>query len=160
MFSMNNDAHDIYNSRPGLVYQWGFWALCTGALALMLVFLQIAGPMLEPQQSVGSQIGEIAGDMKRAAWRSFFGLEPDAEQLVRPSLWHYFAVVAPMFGIVAIALSVISKVKKEHRQFPIYATGFGVTAILFQYLWWLALLVAGIMLIISVIQNLGDFFSL
>jgi len=153
------DLQNMNNPTPGLVYRWGFWGLCIGAIALMLVFVQIVGPSLEPKQSVGAQIGEIAGDMKRSAWRSFFGLPMDADQLVKPRIWDYLAIVAPVLGVLAIVLSVISRIKRENWHYTAYATGFGISAILFQFLWWLALMVAGIVLLVAIIQNLGDIFS-
>ena len=40
-----------------------------------------------------------------------------------------------------------------------YGTCLGVSAIVFQFVWWLALLVAGILLIVAIIENMSDIFS-
>ena len=130
------------------------------ALALMLVFAQIVGPTLEPKPSIGTQIGEIAGDIRRSAWRSFFGLPNPAPEAVAPSIWSYFELAAPIIGVVAVVLSLISGVLRENWRYPVYGTTLGVAAIVFQYVWWLAMLVAGVVLLVAIIENIGEIFSL
>ena len=126
---------------------------------MLLVFVQIGGPMFETRPSAATQIGEIAGEIKRSAWRSFFGLPtPEAETRSVP-VWSYVAMATPVMGIVAIVLSLISGVLRENWRYPTYGTGLGVAAIVFHYLWWVALLVAGMFLLVAIIENIGDIFS-
>jgi len=144
---------------PSPFRNWGPWAVLAGALALGLVFLQIAVPSLEPKPSVGSQIGEIAGEIKRSAWRSFFGL-PAPEAKVEPaSITSYLAIASPLLGIVAVVLSLISGILRENWRYPVYGVGLGAAAIVFQYFWWLALLAAAVMLLVAIVENIGDIFS-
>ncbi|WP_432817268.1 hypothetical protein [Sulfitobacter sp. JB4-11] len=156
---MEQNADPLMQGSPQLLNKWGFWALLFGAAALILVFAQMALPMFEAKPSAGSQIGEIAGDIKRSAWRTFLGLPKPEPEVVNPPVWAYFAMVAPVLGIIAVFLSVISAILRENRRFAIYATSFGVAAIMFQMFWWLALLIAGIALLVSIIENIGDIFS-
>lgn len=140
---------------------WGFWAVICGALSLILVFVFIVQPFAEPAPPVGTQIGEIAGDMTRSAWRSFLGLEPEVV-VVEPkstTLNDILGVAAPALGAVAIVLAMISGIKREDRRYVVYGTGFGVSAILSFYLWWIALLFCGVMLLIAIIENPASFFS-
>lgn len=146
-------------AAPDFLRMWGFWGIAAGALALLLVFIQIGGPMFEPKPSVGSQIGEIAGDIKRSAWRSFFGLPNEAPQAAGPSIWIYLGMAAPVFGIVAVILSIVSGIRRENWRLPVYATGLGVSAIVFQFFWWVLLVVLGVMLLVAIIENIGDIFS-
>ena len=138
---------------------WGLWAVITGATALMLVFLQIGGPMLEPQPSVGTQIGEIAGDIRRSAWRSFFGIETPVAEPEPVGVWPYVALAAPVLGIVAIVLSLISAVRRENWHYPFYGVGLGTAAIVFHFFWWVAALMAGVFLLVAIIENMGDIFG-
>lgn len=156
---MSIETTDVAEASGRPLRTWGFWAVLFGAASLILVFFQIFGPMLEPQPSVGTQIGEIAGDIKRSAWRSFFGLsnEPAAPQPV--SMVVYLALAAPVLGVIAIVLSLISGVLRENRRYAIYGTGLGATAILFHFFWWVALLVAAVLLLVAIIENIGDIFS-
>lgn len=143
----------------GPLRRWGFWAVMVGATALVLVFIQIFGPTLEPKPSAGVQIGEIAGEIKRSAWRSFFGLSNETATPEPVSATNYLALAAPVLGVIAIVLSLISGVLRENWRYPVYATGLGASAILFHFFWWMALLVAGVLLLAVIIENIGDIFS-
>ena len=120
-----------------------------GALALVLVFVQIAAPSFEPKPSVEAQIGEIAGEIKRSAWRTFLGLpKPEVKAEAAP-LSYYLALAAPILGIVAILLSLISSILRENWRYAAYGVSLGATAIVFQYFWWLALVIAAVVLLVS-----------
>jgi hypothetical protein len=138
---------------------WGFWAVLTGAVALVLVFIQIAGPTFQDTPSAATQIGEIAGEIRRSAWRSFLGLPRPAVPVKEVSALDYVSVVAPVLGLLAVLLSVISGVLRENWRYPVYGVSLGIAAIVFQYLWWLALLVAGVILLVTIIENIGDIFN-
>lgn len=139
--------------------KWGFWAVMTGALALIFVFAHIAGPSFEPKPSAGAQIGEIAGEIKRAAWRTFLGLPKPAPEPVPVSIWTYLGIAGPILGVVAIVLSVISGVLHENWHYPVYGTSLGAAAVVFHFFWWVALLFAGVILLVAVIENIGDIFG-
>lgn len=144
---------------PSPFRSWGFWAVAAGAVALILVFVQIVGPMMEPKPSVGTQIGEIAGDIKRSAWRSFFGTETEAPEPEPVSWTVYLGLAAPILGVVAVVLSLISGVLRENWRYALYGTGLGASAVIFHFFWWVAVLIAGTLLLISIIENIGDIFS-
>ncbi|MEO0691563.1 MAG: hypothetical protein AAFY90_01660 [Pseudomonadota bacterium] len=144
---------------PSPFRSFGFWGLVTGVLALVFVFIVVLGPTLQPQPSVGTQIGEIAGEMKRAAWRSFFGLEQPAPEVVKPTLMDYLAFVPPVLGGIALLLAVVSGVKGENWRYSVYGATIGGSAIVFYFFWWVAMVVVGVLLLVAIIENLGDFFS-
>ncbi|MEX0343480.1 MAG: hypothetical protein AB3N20_01060 [Rhizobiaceae bacterium] len=137
----------------------GFWAVLLGAVAVIMVFAQMVGPTFESKPSAASQIGEIAGEIKRSAWRTFLGL-PKPEQAEQTlSVWNYLAIAAPVLGVIALLLSLISGVMRENWRYSAYGASLGAAAILFQYFWWIALLVAGVVLLVTIIENIGDIFS-
>lgn len=152
---MENQIFD----KPVILRQWGFWAVIAGAAALILVFAQMAGPSFEAKPSAAVQIGEIAGEIKRSAWRSFFGLANEAPAPAPVSVWTYVSFAAPILGIIAIVLSLVSGVLRENKRFYTYGAGLGIAAIVFHFLWWVALLIAGVVLLIAIIENIGDIFS-
>ncbi len=145
--------------NPRFLTTWGFWAVMTGAIALILVFVQMVGPTFETKPSAATQIGEIAGEIKRSAWRSFLGLPKPEPEAAAFSIWPYVAMAAPILGAVAVVLSLISGVLRENWRFSVYGTGFGAAAIVFHFFWWIALLVAGVVLLVTIIENIGDIFS-
>ncbi|MEL6572050.1 MAG: hypothetical protein AAFQ64_10345 [Pseudomonadota bacterium] len=142
-----------------LIQVWGFWALVMGALGVIAVFIQIAGPSLDPTPSVGTQIGEVAGEIRRAAWRSFFGMAQPEPEVVQVTWKDWLPVVGPVLGAIAVVLAVISGIRGEDRRFVGYGLGLGATAILFQFIWMVALLIVGVMLLIAILHNIGDIFS-
>jgi hypothetical protein len=145
---------------PKFLLRWGFWAVIAGAMALVLVFAQLAAPSFEVKPSAATAIGEIAGEIKRSAWKSLFGLKSEAPATTAaPSFSAYLAFAAPVLGIIAIVLSLVSGVRKENWRYSAYGVSMGVAAVVFQYFWWLALLVAGIVLLVTIIENIGEIFS-
>ncbi|WP_425416515.1 hypothetical protein [Oricola indica] len=146
-------------NSPSPFRKWGLWAVLLGALALALVFFQIAAPSFEPKPSVGAQIGEIAGEIKRSAWRTFLGLPKPAVKAESAPLTYYLSFATPILGIVAILLSLISGILRENWRYAAYGVSLGATAIVFQYFWWLALVVAAVVLLVAIIENIGDIFS-
>lgn len=149
----------LARTSPNPLRTWGLWAVLTGALALALVLVQIVGPTFEPKPSVGTQIGEIAGEIKRSAWRSFLGLPRPEPELKSASVWSYLALAAPILGIFAVVLSLISGLLRENWRYPVYGVSLGAGAIVFQFFWWMALLVAAVLLLVAIIENIGDIFS-
>ena len=146
-------------SPAGLLRSPGAWACLVGAAALVLVFVQIVLPMTQPQPSAATQVGEMAGEMARAAWRSFLdrpGPEPEAMTVGQgPAL----CLAVPVLAGLALLLAALSGVRRETGRLAIYGAGLGAAALLAHFLWWLAMVILGMMLLIAIVQNLGDFFS-
>ena len=137
---MEGDAESPGANGPNPLRQWGGWAVLTGAAALLLVFVQIVVPTLEPAPSAAAQIGEIAGEIRRSAWRSFFGLSAPQPEPAPAMVWGALALVAPLLGIAALVLSVISAIAREHRRYAAFGAGLGGAAVAFQFIWLVALL--------------------
>ncbi len=144
---------------PVPLQRWGVWAVIVGALALVLVFVQIIGPTFETRPSVAQQVGEIAGEIRRNAWRSFFGLPRPEPEISAVPVWTYLAIATPILGVCAILLSLISGLRHENRRYLVYGFSLGASAIVFQFFWWVALLVAGVVLLVAIIENIDDIFS-
>lgn len=140
---------------------FGFWAVASGALALILVLISIMGPSFEPKPSMGTQIGEMAGEIKRAAWRSFLGLPQPLPEPPSPSakIMQLLPLAGPVIGVLAVLLSLVSGLLRENWRFAAYGFGLGTAAIVFQLFWWVAALVACVILLVTIIENLGDIFS-
>lgn len=150
--------------EPGTnpVGTWGFWAILAGALAVLTVCFYLYGPSLEPQPSVAQQIGEMAGEMKRAAWRAFLGLENEAPTppAARSLLSQYLPLAGPALGLIAILLAAVSLLARENRRLATYGAALGAGAVLFQVFWWMAALIICAIFIVKIIENLDGFFSL
>jgi hypothetical protein len=156
---MSDHAHMPPGPPPHPFYTFGLWAVLTGGLALIVVFVHMVAPSLAPQPSAASQIGEIAAEIRRSAWANFLGEAQPApiEEPVR--WWLYLAVVGPALGVVALVLSLISGLRRENWRYPAYGAGLGVAAILVQFVWMVAVLIAGVILLTAIIENIGDIFG-
>lgn len=71
----------------------------------------------------------------------------------------WLPLAGPVIGAIAIVLSVISGVRGENRRFATYGTGLAVSAIVFHFFWWVALLIVGGLVLVAIIENIGDIFS-
>jgi hypothetical protein len=135
---------------------WGQVAIGTGALALSLGMLHVFGGPFTPQPSVGTTIGEIAGEMRAAALRAVNG-EPQPAPVPRGwDIDRVLMLAAPLFGVVAIVLSMISALRRERLRLAGYGAALGVGAIVFQLIWWIAALMAGVILLVAIVENIGD----
>lgn len=134
---------------------WGMLAIGTGALALVLAMLVIFAGPFAPQQSVGTTIGDIAGDIVSAARRSVQGLEQPAPAPRGWDIDRILATLAPILGVGAVVLAVLSAVTREPWRLASYGAALGGAAIVVQVIWWVALLICGIVLLVAIIENLG-----
>lgn len=151
----------VSGPTPHPFYTFGLWAVLTGGLALVAVFIHMTAPMLEPAPSVASQIGEIAGDIRRSAWATVLGEADPAPEAAEEAVrwWVHLALVGPALGVAALVLSLISGLRRENWRYPAYGAGLGAAAILFQFVWMVAVMIAGVVLLVAIIENIGDIFG-
>ena len=139
---------------------WGLWAVVSGLVGLAFVLYVTVGPMFDPAPSAATSIGEIAGEMRRAAWRSFLGLSAPEPIAAPPAdISKILGLAGPALGLLALLLSLVSGLRGEDRHYVIYGGGLGAGAILFFALWWMTLAILSVLLLIAIIENIGDIFG-
>lgn len=148
---------DIAPTPP--VFRWGYLSVGAGALALALSMLVIFGGPFTPQPTVGTAIGDIAGDIVKSAWRTVRDVEQPPPVARGWDIDRVLMVAAPLVGVLAVLLSVVSAVLREPWRLPTYGATLGGAAIVFHFVWWIALLVCGVILLMSIIENIGSFFD-
>jgi hypothetical protein len=137
-------------------FRWGYAAAVFGVVALAIAMLTVFGGPFSPQPTVGQTIGEIAGDMRASALRALRGEEQPPPV---PQSWdidRVLMVTAPLLAVGAIALSVVSAIRREGLKLASYGAILGTAAIVFQFVWWLAMLICGVLLLMSIMENIGD----
>jgi hypothetical protein len=135
---------------------WGHVAISAGALALAIAMIHVFGGPFAPQPSVGTTVGEIAGEMRAAALRAVNG---EAQPAPEPRGWDIDRVLmlaAPLLGALAIVLAMVAALRREGWRLATYGAALGVGAIVVQMVWWIALLIAGTILLVTIIENIGD----
>jgi hypothetical protein len=55
---------------------------------------------------------------------------------------------------------VISAIAREHRRYAAFGAGLGGAAIAFQFIWLVALLIAGVVLLVAIIRNMDSIFGI
>ena len=133
---------------------FGFVGFIFGALALILVLVQFSAGPFAPRQSSGVSIGEVAADIREAAKRKLTG-QPAPPPVAAP--WDVDRVMklgAMVLAGVAVIVGAIALLRQEPSPLAITSITFGASAVLMQFLIWLALLVVGMVIILAIIKNM------
>lgn len=141
---------ETQNDRPFL----GLLAFFVAALALAAVTLHVSGVFSEPEQSAGQAIGQIAADIRDSARAALTG-EEIAPPPERGWNWDRLVTLAvPVLAAIATILGGISLFRGEAPSLPRLAVMMGIGAFVMQFVFWLAVLICAVALLIAVIQNL------
>lgn len=136
-------------------------AIGLGGIGLFVALLVMYAGPFAPQQDVGTTIGEIAGNMRAAAWRSFFGLEQPESTIVQRA-WDIDRVLmaaAPAAGVLGIVMAIVAYIRKEPKRMAYYGMALSVCAVFVQVLLIVLMIVAGVILLINIIQNMDSIFG-
>lgn len=144
------------NDRPA---KFGFVGFMLSIASLVVILIQISA-FFEPQEkSAGSIIGEIAADIKQSAARALAG-EPAPKPTPPPRDYRQFITIAALcVAAIAVVLGGIGLYRNEPHRLPYMAVGVGFSAFVMLYLFWLAVLIFGVALLISIIGNLDSIFD-
>jgi hypothetical protein len=144
---MSDQFPDLRNHR------WGVLSIGLGGIALILTMVVIFAGPFAPQHSVGTSIGEIIGEISTSAFKSAMGQELPPP-VSRPwDIDRILLIAGPVLAVLAILSAIISMFQRDPWRLPTYGVALGVGAILVQFLWWLVLIVAGVMLLVSILEN-------
>lgn len=148
---MDQTAPPMRPAKFGLI---GFFL---GAISLVILVIEMSAIFEDPPaKSAGTVIGEIAADIKQSAARALSG-EPAPVAPPPPSNYGPMITVAALgMAGAAMVLGGIALYRHEPTRLPMLAVGFGVSAIVMHYVFWLAMLICAIVLLVSIINNLGD----
>jgi hypothetical protein len=128
--------------------------ICGGIALLMVVVHMWAGP-LEPQKTIERTIAELAvniakevANVARNKPAELHARSLNTDDLVR--------IAAATLAVLALVIAGIGFIKRENSRPLIVGAGLGAGAIAIQVLLWMALLIAGLVLIGLVVSNLGE----
>ena len=144
------------NERPA---KFGLAGFMLGVASLVVLLIQLSA-FFEPQEkSSGTVIGEIAADIKQSAVRLMAG-EPAPEPTPLPQNYTTFITgTALCLAGIAIMLGGMGLYKNEPHRLSYMAVGIGISAFVMQYVFWLAILICGVALLVSIIGNLDSIFD-
>ena len=136
-------------------------AIGLGAVGLFVALLVVYAGPFAPQPDIGTTIGEIAGNIRASAWRAFLGLEqPDSTIVQRGwDIDRILMTVAPAAGVLGVIMAISAYVRREPRRLATYGMALSVCAIFVQVLLIVLMIVAGVVLLISIIENMDSIFG-
>ena len=129
-----------------------------GATALFLALLIVYAGPFAAQPDVGTSIGQIAGDMRAAAQRALQGL-PQPEATVQQPVWDIDRILmagAPALGVVGLIMAIVAFIRREPKRAATCGMASSGGAILVQVLLIAVLIIAGVMLLIGIMQNMDS----
>ncbi|MGP6086674.1 hypothetical protein [Antarctobacter jejuensis] len=153
---MSDVMEDAIEERPA---KFGLVGAMLAIASLVVILIQLSA-VFEPQgSSVGSVIGEIAADIKQSVARAWAG-KPAPDPTPQPRDYGQFITIAALcVAGVGILLGGIGLYRNEAYQLSYLAVAIGVSAFALQYVFWVALLLCGVALLISIIENLDSIFG-
>lgn len=144
------------NTRP----IWGFSGFVFAIVALILVILPMTSMLAPPAQEASTSIGEFAAEIRKSAIRSLTGAEkPVPEVRVQTKteiIAGYLFIIGPVLAGLAAILGAVALLRREAYPLPMMAIGLGISAVVLQYALILALIIAGVCLMVAILNNLGD----
>jgi uncharacterized membrane protein len=134
-------------------HKWGLASMLLGAVALVVTCIVIFAGPFTPQQSVGTTIGQIIGEISLSAMNTVRGEALPPPETAAWNIDRILMITGPILAVLAFLTAAVSAVKHDPWRLPTYGTVLGASAIVVQFLWWVALIVAGVALLISILEN-------
>lgn len=135
---------------------WGFAGLLFGILAVFIVALHVSSLFEPAETSAATRIGEFAAEIRKSATRSMLGQPQPVPETPAMGLAVILAYAAPVLAAIATILGAVGLFRREPRTLSLLALAFGTGAFVMQYAVWLALLIAGAMIMMAILNNLGS----
>ena len=139
--------------------KFGLAGVMLGIASIIVILIQFSA-VFEPQEkSSGMVIGEIAADIKQSAARALTGKPAPDPVAPRRDYRQFMTIAALCVAGLAAVLGSIGLYRNEPHRLSYMAVGLGISAFVMQYVFWLAILICGVALLISIIGNLDSIFD-
>lgn len=134
-------------------HKWGLASIGLGSIAFIVTAIVIFAGPFAPQQSIGSTIGEIIGDISVSAFKTVRGDELPPPEVAAWDIDRVLMITGPILAILAMITAIVSAFKHDPKRLPTYGAVLGVAAISMQFIWWVVMIIAGVALLISIIES-------
>ncbi|MFO7919371.1 MAG: hypothetical protein R6U99_00895 [Nioella sp.] len=143
----------VMQERPA---KFGLMGFMLGVASIVVLLVQLS-VLFEPQeQSSGSVIGTIAAEITQSAARAVSG-EPAPAATPPPRDYGLMITITALCAAgLAVILGAVGLYRNEAHRLPYMAVGLGISAFVMQFVFWLAILICGIALLVSIIGNLDS----
>ena len=140
--------------------KFGLAGFILGTVSILIIVVQLSAIFASPPpKSAGTVIGEIAADIKQSAARALTG-EPAPVAPPPPADYGpMITTLALCMAGAALVAGGIGLYRHEPARLPFLAVGFGITAFVMQYVFWLAIAICGVILLVAILNNLDGIFE-
>ena len=133
----------------------GYIGFALGAATLIIVLVHFwAGPFA-PQQSVSISVGTVAAEIRQAASRAMTGAPQPAPEAREWDIDKVIEVSSATFAGLAIIVGLLGIVRHEPKRPAAGGIALGLSAVTFQFLTWMVLLLVGAFIYYAIIENVG-----
>ena len=137
--------------------KFGLIGFLLGVVALGIVVVQVSALFSEPEQSAAATIGEIAAEIRDSAKRALAGEpRPAPEPEPAGSAMELMALVPYVLAGLAVMMGGVGLYRSEPKPLSFLAISFGVGAFVMYYAMWMAIMICGVVLLVAIIQNIGE----
>ncbi len=139
-------------------YYAPFSAVAIGIAAIAMAIALVhtfAGPF-GATQSIEVSIGEIAAGIREAAQRALAGQEQPAPVVAAWDIDRILRALAPALGVLSIVIALIGLFRREPTKLAMCGLAFGTMAVVIQVVLFVALLIAGAILLVGILSNLDS----
>lgn len=144
----------VTSGRP----KFGLVGSILGLAALVVIMIQLSA-LFAPEvddKSLATSIGEFAAEVRDSATRALNGEEAPPPEPAGPDYTEAITNIALIAAGLAAVLGIIGLFRSEPYPLNALAIGFGIGAIAAHYVMWLALLIAGAVILVAILNNIGD----
>ena len=135
---------------------FGLIGFILGIVSLLVIFVQISAVFEPEEKSAGTKIGEMAAEIKQSAARVLAGEPAPAPEPPAQDYSQIITIAALCVAGAAIIAGGIALYRNEPHRLPYMAIGFGVSSFMFLFVFWLAILICGAAILISMMENLDS----
>lgn len=133
-------------------------SVCLGGFGIFIALLIVYAGPFSPQPDIGTTIGEIAGNMRAAAQRALEGVPQPAPVPVETA-WtidDILKIAAPACGVLGLIAAFFALVRREPRRLVFFGMGVSIGAIVVQVFLIAALIIAGAIILVGIMQNMDS----
>ena len=135
---------------------FGLTGFILGVVSLLVIFVQMSAVFEPAEQSTGTMIGEMAAEIKQSAARVLAGEPAPAPEPPAQDYSQIITIAALCVAGAAIIAGGMALYRKEPHRLPYLAIGFGISSFMFLFVFWLAILICGAAILVSMMENLDS----
>jgi len=135
---------------------FGLVGVILTVVSLIVLMIQFSDIIAPEEKSSATTIGEIAAEIRLSAQRTLRGEPAPPAPPPPPDYRQAITIAAIGLAGLGIVLGAVGLFRREPPRLPAMAMGIGISAIVMQYFFWVAVMFCGALILVAIINNIGD----